>query len=224
MSEERYTKGRESEFINWKRFKQRILLNKRIWKYVALFAFCYSGSKRFVFDEWYKAGYKPKVSFSRPLSYMDRDEQMIQNVIVLNSHKPSSNLVILICQIIHCHILLYRTKCRYTFISLQERGNALHPNYKNKDVENEILDIHIAVWSFLIFVDGLNCLKKKSVNKSDKIMMIHHLIALCISSIYKYHNNGGPHWSWVAFWSEGIGIFAMIGALLRVIYQRDGPI
>eukprot|EP01084_Bolivina_argentea_P066425 121074_1 len=211
------------EFINWSRFKRRILLNKRIWKYIGLYCLLYAGSKRLVFNEWYKPNYKPKVSVSTPLSNMDQDMQLIENVIGFDSHKPASNFIILICQIIHCYLLVYKTKCKYGLNTLKQRGDSIHPNYKNKDIEDKILDIHISVWTFLLFVDGLNCYRKGKINNSDKLMFMHHILGLITTSIYKYHNNAGEHWTWVAFWSETIGIFSMTASLIRVIYQKKRP-
>lgn len=211
-------------FINWKRLNDKILCNKRIWKYICLFYCIYRGSNK-IFKPWYHPNYKPNVSIPRSIhvSNIDKHKVMIEGVHGLNAHKPSSNCVILINQMVHCYLLIYKNKLKYAFMPFDELTKSFHPNYINKDIENHILDIHIAVWSFLLFADISNIIKKGQMNSNDKIMIFHHLLALGWPTIYKYHGNGGIRSASGAFWLENTAIFSMIGALIRVIYTKRRP-
>eukprot|EP01084_Bolivina_argentea_P026576 49421_1 len=202
----------ESAFVNWNIFKQR-LLSKRILKYMAFYLFVYLGSRK-TFDPWYRPNYRPKVRVSQPLSAMDKDVQLIENVIGLDSHKPSSNMALLMNQLAHCYLLLFKTKSwkEYAYNTFKQREDSFDPQYTNKDIENHVLDVHISIWSFLMIVDAVHVIKKGALTNSDKLMFMHHIVGLITCSIFKYHNNVGAHWTWVAFWSETIACLMMLGA------------
>jgi len=194
-----------SEFV---KLKQRLLFNKRIWKYIIYFTILYISSRK-VFDPWYI-----KPSNMDKLSKMDNDPLLLENIIGSNGHKPASNFVLLIDSIIHW---IYTPQ--YAFMTIKERVSSLNTKtYQNKT--NYILDIHIALWVFLTVIDVRNGIKTKKFTKADKLMIFHHITGGITSMILRHNNIGDKYWGWVAFWTESIGIGSLFGGLLRVIYQK----
>eukprot|EP01084_Bolivina_argentea_P066424 121073_1 len=202
-----------NEFINYHKFKERILTNKRIWSYIAAYAILYYSSRRFL-QPWYD-----KSTMIKGLSKMDDDPVLLENLIGSDAHKPASNVSILLNSI--AHIILIG---KYRNISTQTVINCIKEEYKNTDKENHIIDIHIAIWSFLLFIDTTYYVRtKKKISNADKLMFWHHISALITSCMLKYKNISGPQWCWIGFWSEGIGTLSLIGGLMRVYYQKKRP-
>eukprot|EP01083_Nonionella_stella_P249777 863310_1 len=90
---------------------------------------------------------------------------------------------------------------------INKRTESLRPDYENKDWENHIYEIQIAVWTFLFFIDGFHAAYvykyyKRGINQSDKLLFIHHLLGIIGCSILRYHNNGGEYMAWMGFWTE----------------------
>eukprot|EP01084_Bolivina_argentea_P066426 121075_1 len=220
---------KQTEDNNWDLFNKRLLSNKRIWKYISLYSLFYFGARQ-TFDPWYHPKYKPKVSISKPLSNMDTDIQMIQNIIGIgtNSHKPSSNVSLMISQIALCYLYFFKVKPSwktFAFNSINNRFKSCHPNYTNKDMENHIGDLQIAIWSFLIVIDLFDIIynRKGKSNSSDKLMLFHHIGTLIIMSNARYHNNQGQFLVHATFWGETVAVLATMAALIRIIYQKKRP-
>eukprot|EP01084_Bolivina_argentea_P296391 510460_1 len=197
-----------------------ILLNKNIWKYIAVYCLVYFGSRK-LFDAWYKS---PKYASNVSLSSIDKSTHMLEGVIGKNdSHKPSSNVALMTAQIIQNLLFWFKAKPSwkyYAFPTYKQLEESVHPNYKNKDCFRYITDLQISIWSFLLVIDAYDCIKQGKFNKTDRIMALHHFMTLAQCVISRSEQNWGLYLTWQMLWGESIAILATMASLFRVIYQK----
>eukprot|EP01083_Nonionella_stella_P310886 1106437_1 len=207
------TKQAPSSF-DWDRFYRLFLSNKRIWKYIILYASIYFFVRKHC-APWYE---KPSAQTFNDV--IGSDQMVIEALVGHDSHKPASNTVILTDCAAH---LLLLSGAKYRKAKFKDLIASINTKYRNNETDNHILDVHISVWTFLLIVDGIYCYRKRRFTKEDAMMALHHVGGLVTSSIFKYTQKGGLLWCWVGLYTEGLAFAAILGSLTRIYYQKRRP-